>query len=126
MSDATPKLPEDRTPVPGWYGLEFADAAEQPEDPYPEFRRLRERQPVNLTPDGGWRLSRYQDVHRLLRDVPSGMRRHNGLLPGQDVDVPGAGLFMLLQDPPNHTRLRKLVSNAPASWRRVTTSPAHS
>jgi cytochrome P450 len=40
------------------------------------------------------------------------MRRHNGLLPGQELEQPGAGLFMLLQDPPNHTRLRKLVSKA--------------
>ncbi len=113
MSDATPQLPAPgKTPVPGWYGHEFTDRAVQIEDPYPEFRELRERQPVNLTPNGGWRLSRYQDVHRLLRDVPSGMRRHNGLLPGQEVEQPGAGLFMLLQDPPNHTRLRKLVSKA--------------
>ncbi|MCH7709992.1 MAG: cytochrome P450 [Myxococcales bacterium] len=113
MSDATPQLPAlGKTPVPGWYGHELTDRGVQIEDPYPEFRELRERQPVNLTPDGGWRLSRYGDVHRLLRDVPSGMRRHNGLLPGQEVEEPGAGLFMLLQDPPNHTRLRKLVSKA--------------
>jgi cytochrome P450 len=113
MSNATPDpAPSDKAPIPGWYGLEFTEQGEQTEDPYPEFRELRERQPVNLTPDGGWRLSRYHDVHRLLRNVPSGMRRHNGLLPGQEVEEPGAGLFMLLQDPPNHTRLRKLVSKA--------------
>ncbi len=113
MSDATPQLPEaEKTPVPGWYGHEFSAPGVQLEDPYSEFRELRERQPVNLTPDGGWRLSRHEDVHRLLRLVPSGMRLHNGLLPGQEVEEPGAGLFMLLQDPPNHTRLRKLVSKA--------------
>ena len=113
MSNATPRLPAaEKTPIPGWYGHEISDRGMQLEDPYSEFRELRERQPVNLTPNGGWRLSRYEDVHRLLRLVPSGMRRHNGLLPGQDVEQPGAGLFMLLQDPPNHTRLRKLVSKA--------------
>jgi hypothetical protein len=113
MSDATPQLPAaGKNPVPGWYGHEFNDRGMQIEDPYSEFRELRERQPVNLTPEGGWRLSRYEDVHRLLRLVPSGMRLHNGLLPGQEVEEPGAGLFMLLQDPPNHTRLRKLVSKA--------------
>jgi cytochrome P450 len=73
---------------------------------------LRETQPVNLTPDGGWRISRYADVQRLLRDVPAGMRLTNGLLPGQTEEIPGAGLFMLLQDPPTHTRLRKLVKKA--------------
>ena len=40
------------------------------------------------------------------------MRLTNGLLPGQAEVVPGAGLFMLLQDPPTHTRLRKLVKKA--------------
>jgi cytochrome P450 len=40
------------------------------------------------------------------------MRLNSGLLPGQDEQVPGGGLFMLLQDPPTHTRLRKLVSKA--------------
>ncbi len=103
---------EPRTPVPGWYGYEYEGPGFQIEDPYPMFRELRERQPVNLTPDGGWRLTRYADVQRLLKEVPAGMRRHDGRLPGQPDDQPGAGLFMLLQDPPTHTRLRKLVSKA--------------
>jgi cytochrome P450 len=84
----------------------------QIEDPYTGFRELRETQPVNLTPDGGWRLSRYADVQSLLRSGRAGMRLTNGLIPGQDESVPGAGLFMLLQDPPTHTRLRKLVKKA--------------
>jgi len=99
------------TPVPGWYGSVAATGV-QVEDPYTGFRELRETQPVNLTPDGTWRLSRYDDVQRLLRHVPTGMRRTDGLLPGQSEQLPGAGLFMLMQDPPNHTRLRKLVSKA--------------
>ena len=40
----------------------------QPEDPYTGFRELRETQPVNLTPNGTWRLSRYADIRRLLQD----------------------------------------------------------
>jgi len=98
-------------PVPGWYGAVFEEGM-QAEDPYTGFRELRETQPVNLTPDGTWRLSRYDDIRRLLREVPTGVRRTNGLLPGQTEEVPGSGLFMLLQDPPTHTRLRKLVSKA--------------
>ncbi len=113
MSGTTPDLSLARgAPVPGWYGFEFTDPGVEIEDPYSQFRELRERQPVNLTPNGGWRLSRYEDIHRLLRNVRSGMRRHDGLLPGQEVEEPGVGIFMLLQDPPNHTRLRKLVSRA--------------
>lgn len=84
----------------------------QIEDPYSGFKELRETQPVNLTPDGGWRLSNYADVQHLLRAAPAGMRLTNGLIPGQDESNSEAGLFMLLQDPPTHTRLRKLVKKA--------------
>lgn len=98
------------TPTPGWYGAEQLDF--QIEDPYTGFKQLRETQPVNLTPDGGWRLSGYHDVQLLLRSTSAGMRLTNGMIPGQDESVAGAGLFMLLQDPPTHTRLRKLVKKA--------------
>ena len=112
MSQSKPTANESRPqPVPGWYGAVFEEGM-QSEDPYTGFRELRETQPVNLTPDGTWRLSRYGDIRRLLREVPTGVRRTNGLLPGQTEEVPGSGLFMLLQDPPTHTRLRKLVSKA--------------
>jgi cytochrome P450 len=100
-------------PVPGWYGADPTDP-EQVHDPYPGLRTLRETQPVNLTPDGMWRVSRYDDVVRLLKEVPAGMRQTDGRMPGQSaeegvVEPPG---FMLLQDPPVHTRLRKLVAKA--------------
>lgn len=97
-------------PVPGWYGSEPIEG--QVEDPYSGFKHLRETQPINLTPEGNWRFTRYADVNRVLRAPEAGMRLTNGLLPGQDEAVPGGGLFMLLQDPPTHTRLRKLVSKA--------------
>ncbi len=100
-----------KTPEPGWYGAQIEDVG-QIEDPYTGFAELRETQPVNLTPDGSWRLSRYADIQRLLRDVPAGVRRRDGLIPGQTEEIPGAGLFMLVQDPPSHTRLRKLVKKA--------------
>lgn len=109
--DKTAEPIEGRLPSPGWYGLESTDQV-QIEDPYRAFRHLRETQPVNLTPDGGWRLTRYEDIQFLLRKATAGMRMTNGLIPGQDQAIPGAGLFMLLQDPPTHTRLRKLVKKA--------------
>ena len=41
------------------------------------------------------------------------MRTTDGILPGVDESEPGSQrLFMLQQDPPTHTRLRKLVSRA--------------
>jgi len=110
-------------PEAGWHGADPADPAYL-DDPYPIYRRLRERHPVSLTPDGVWRLTRYDDCLRMLRLGGAGMRRTDGRLPGQSLDeaVAERGQFMLLTDPPKHTRLRKLVSKAftpraIAAWR---------
>src|SRR5436309_11595179 len=81
-------------------------------EPYPSLRRRREVDPVNLTPIGFWRLTRYADVMRRLYDVPAGTRTTDGVLPGVDESLSGQRQFMLQQDPPTHTRLRRLVSHA--------------
>ena len=81
------------------------------DDPYPSLKRLREREPVNLTPVGIWRLMRHADVQKLLTDVKCGVRTTEGRLYGADDEL-SDGIFMLRQDPPNHSRLRKLVSHA--------------
>jgi hypothetical protein len=82
------------------------------DDPYPALRRMREIAPVNQTPLGFWRLTRYADVWRLLHEVPAGVRTTAGLLPFISETLDGQREFMLEQDPPNHTRLRRLVSRA--------------
>jgi cytochrome P450 len=81
------------------------------DDPYPGLHHLRRVDPVNETPIGIWRLSRYADVVRLLRDVRCGVRTTDGVLPGVDESTLQR-LFMLQQDAPAHTRLRRLVSRA--------------
>ena len=110
-------------PEPGWHGADPASPAYL-DDPYPIYRRLREEHPVSLTPDGVWRLTRYDDCLRMLRLTDAGMRRTDGRLPGQSPEelAEERGQFMLLTDPPKHTRLRKLVSKAftpraIAAWR---------
>ncbi len=101
------------TPEAGWFGADPMDPAYF-DDPYPFYRRLREVQPVNLTPENHWRLTRYDDVTRLLRGAKVGVRTLEGALPGQSPEeaANGPAPFMLMQDPPTHTRLRKLVSKA--------------
>jgi cytochrome P450 len=96
-----------------WHGLDPSQPGRL-DDPFPLLRRLREVDPVNLTPIGTWRLSRYRDVVRLLREVKCGVRYRDGRprRPGADGEAAGPGTFMLEQDPPNHTRLRRLVSRA--------------
>ncbi|MGH0031630.1 MAG: cytochrome P450 [Myxococcota bacterium] len=110
-------------PEPDWHGADPADRAYL-DDPYPVYRRLRSEHPVSLTPEGVWRLTRYDDCLRMLRLPGAGMRRTDGRLPNQSAEDAAAerGQFMLLTDPPKHTRLRKLVSKAftpraIAAWR---------
>jgi hypothetical protein len=94
-----------------WLGANPLDPAFK-DDPHGPLSRLREIEPVNLSPLGYWRLTRYADVFRLLHTTPAGVRRSDGALPGVDESEHGPRNFMLMQDPPNHTRLRKLVSSA--------------
>ena len=94
-----------------WAGCNPFDPAFR-NDPYPGLQRLRARDPVNETPVGIWRLTRYADVNRLLHEVPAGVRTTEGVLPAVDESLSGQRRFMLQQDPPTHTRLRRLVSGA--------------
>lgn len=120
MAEPIAHLPR---PAPSWHGADPSDRAYM-DDPYPVYRRLREEHPVSLTPEGVWRLTRYDDCLRMLRLSGAGMRRTDGRLPGQSAEEAAQeqGQFMLLTDPPKHTRLRKLVSKAftpraIAAWR---------
>ncbi len=92
-------------------------------DPFPSIHHLRRVAPVNETPLGLWRLSRHADCVRLLRGVRCGVRHLDGTYPRRrEEGTAGPSEFMLQQDPPKHTRLRKLVSKsftprAAESWR---------
>jgi cytochrome P450 len=85
-------------------------------DPPPEFRPLIEHQPaapVEL-PDGraAWVVSGYAELRQVLVDP----RFSRALGAEQERDQPGFGSFaadtILGMDPPDHTRLRKLVASA--------------
>ncbi|WP_059006868.1 cytochrome P450 [Streptomyces specialis] len=89
------------------------------DDPYPAYRRLREADPVHEHPYGFWFLSRYEDVSAILRAGLSVDARHldDGNTVRQQYDELDHGLHvvrmsMLDVDPPDHTRLRSLVSKA--------------
>jgi pimeloyl-[acyl-carrier protein] synthase len=82
-------------------------------DPYPTYQRLRAEEPVHHSPLGFWVLTRYEDVVASLRDqrlikepIASFVAARFGMT------VPAMGLSMLDRDPPDHTRLRSLVSKA--------------
>jgi cytochrome P450 len=96
-------------------------------DPYPAYRRWRETAPVSQPYPGLFVLTRYADCAAVLRDPRFGHAE-----PGQPVpffqpaqDMPAQGgeapltgpggrpvRSFLVLNPPDHTRLRKLVSKA--------------
>jgi cytochrome P450 len=83
-------------------------------DPYPFYRRLRQQDPVHRTPMGFWVLTRYDDCVAALRDPRFGREEFQQMLSavygGEEADrLPRS---MLFRDPPDHTRLRGLVSKA--------------
>ncbi|MGH8929382.1 MAG: cytochrome P450 [Egibacteraceae bacterium] len=90
------------------------------QDPYPLYARMRREHPVYRSCRGVWYLTRYADVDAALRDPrlskdQERMRRWSARHAGAE-DVARLrerfGRSMLHADPPDHTRLRKLVSKA--------------
>ncbi len=91
------------------------------DDPYAQFTRLRDLDPVHPTLDGNWMLFRYDDVFRVLRDptlsVDDRNIRHSARAEMMTEIVEERGRrrevrSMLGLDPPDHDRLRRLVSKA--------------
>jgi cytochrome P450 len=87
----------------------FSRDPEIRDNPYPQLRYAREHHPVHLTDVGDFQLFRHADVVRLLKDTKVGVRTTDGVIPGVDEEQ-FPRRFMLQQDPPNHARLRRLVS----------------
>ncbi len=89
-------------------------------DPYPVYARLRAEAPVHQGPFDTWVFSRYADCMAVLKDSRSssdGTKSNNykqaveqGLI-DPDAQVLGAPPFLFM-DPPDHTRLRGIVSKA--------------
>jgi pimeloyl-[acyl-carrier protein] synthase len=82
-------------------------------DPYPTYRQLRTEDPVHHNPMGFWVLTRYEDVVAALRDPRLAKEAIAAFVAARfGAPVPITGLSMLDRDPPDHTRLRSLVSKA--------------
>src|SRR5215469_6641396 len=91
------------------------------DDPYPQYAKMRAEAPVYEHPFGFWLLTRYDDVSWLLRaglSVEDDNVAADSLLRQLRAEVFGDGapragaVSMLDRDPPDNTRLRKLVSKA--------------
>jgi unspecific monooxygenase len=78
-------------------------------DPYAQYRRLSAAGPLQHTPYGLWVTTSYELCQRVLRDPRFGHRTSgSGTWRGQ----PAPSGSFLTMDPPDHTRLRRLVSKA--------------
>jgi cytochrome P450 len=111
---------DDHTAVPGGVALDpFAPGFYA--DPYPQYAALREHDPVHHTFTGGWLVTRWDDVHTLLRNPATSVEDRNLTNPsliaaafaeatGEVADRGSRGILRL--DPPDHTRIRRLVSKA--------------
>ena len=87
-------------------------------DPYPAYERLRTTDPMHLTPFGSFVASRHAEASLVLRDkrfgkdfVNRSVRRYGDAIMDEPV-FRSMSLWMLQQDPPDHTRLRGLVVKA--------------
>jgi cytochrome P450 len=96
------------------------------ENPYPAYALIRTVRPLLELPlpdfdgPGAWLLTRYRDVHHALRDPRFSVERIRAPLIRENLErLPdflrqsAQGLrSMLIVDPPDHTRMRKLVNKA--------------
>ena len=89
--------------------------------PYPFYQRLRQQAPVYYSRGlQGWILTRHRDIVGVLADARFSVERQHSdmfkkvnFLAALTPDLTDVLLHTLLMlDPPNHTRLRKLVSKA--------------
>ena len=84
-------------------------------DPHPHYHRMRSESPIKAFPDWDeYVLTRWEDCERVLRDPtmssdPDKRRVRPDYLQFDGMERPST---MLMLDPPDHTRLRKLVSKA--------------
>jgi cholest-4-en-3-one 26-monooxygenase len=86
--------------------------------PYEVFRELRDSDPVShhdhpAWEHGYWAVTRHADVQRISRDWNGFQNAPNPFLPDRADfgDEAGASLLMISLDPPEHTKLRKLISS---------------
>jgi cytochrome P450 len=93
----------------------------QREDPYPIYRAMQEKDPVHWSELArAWFLVKYEDISNILRDprfrVRGTLHKSNERMGVKlDETTPFGRVtsqWMLMVDPPDHTRLRNLINRA--------------
>ncbi|SRR5216684_1571670 len=85
------------------------------DDPYPVYRLLREHDPVHCMPDGSYFLSRYEDCAEVYRDPACwSSDKKIDFRPNfaDSLLYEHHTTSLVFNDPPYHTRVRKLLAAA--------------
>src|SRR5207249_11044232 len=90
-------------------------------DPFPIYRQLREHEPVHWSDRAaGWLVTRHEDIVRCLKEPRLSAARAGAMFARMPIEVQeqtrplqhAFAHWMLMMDPPDHTRLRSLVAKA--------------
>jgi cytochrome P450 len=78
-------------------------------DPFTTYQRLRDEDPVHRSRHGYWVLTRFADVYEAARDTAT-FSSAQGLTFQNEVEALGLAPTIVMMDPPDHTRYRRLVN----------------
>jgi cytochrome P450 len=84
-------------------------------NPYPTYRALREHEPVKRLPNGSWFLTRYDDLasaYKSTKLFSSDKRREFAPKYGDSLLYEHHTTSLVFNDPPAHTRVRRLIMGA--------------
>jgi cytochrome P450 len=84
-------------------------------NPYPTYRALRENEPVKRLPDGSYFLTRYDDLvtaYKNTRAFSSDKKKEFAPKYGSSLLYDHHTTSLVFNDPPSHTRVRRLIMGA--------------
>src|SRR5881398_3449677 len=84
-------------------------------NPYPTYRALREYEPVKRLPNGSWFLTRYDDLvsaYKSTRLFSSDKKKEFAPKYGNSLLYEHHTTSLVFNDPPAHTRVRRLITGA--------------
>src|SRR5437899_2228355 len=84
-------------------------------NPYPTYRALRENEPVKRLPNGSYFLTRYDDLvtaYKNTKAFSSDKRREFAPKYGNSLLYEHHTTSLVFNDPPAHTRVRRLIMGA--------------
>lgn len=119
-------VPGATRPTPADAEFDALRAGWQPDgfDPYPTYRRLRERHPAWRSPWGDWYLTTFAGVSSVFLDPRCRRSQRTDPVAGNPDVGPAFRHWLIFLDPPLHTRLRQAFAAQFSDARVAATGPA--